>query len=194
MDTIISEPMGYMLFNERMLETFLHAKKWLKPHGKMYPSIGDLYIAPFSDEALFLEQTNKAAFWHQRSFHGVNLTALENAALKEYMTQPIVDTFDIRICLSETVRERVDFRTASEESLHHISIPLHFFITQTATCHGLAFWFDVAFLGSNAQVNAFKILCMCKSLHTVSGSMDSMAKEYSHEFLLSVYSSGLAVH
>lgn len=30
-DTIISEPMGYMLFNERMLESFLHAKKWLKP-------------------------------------------------------------------------------------------------------------------------------------------------------------------
>jgi histone-arginine methyltransferase CARM1 len=33
-DIIISEPMGYMLFNERMLETFLHAKKWLKPGGK----------------------------------------------------------------------------------------------------------------------------------------------------------------
>ena len=31
---IISEPMGYMLFNERMLETYLHAKKWLKPGGK----------------------------------------------------------------------------------------------------------------------------------------------------------------
>lgn len=34
-DIIISEPMGYMLFNERMLETFLHAKKWLKPGGKI---------------------------------------------------------------------------------------------------------------------------------------------------------------
>ena len=33
-DTIISEPMGYMLFNERMLESYLHAKKWLKPEGK----------------------------------------------------------------------------------------------------------------------------------------------------------------
>ncbi len=32
-DVIISEPMGYMLFNERMLESFLHAKKWLKPGG-----------------------------------------------------------------------------------------------------------------------------------------------------------------
>eukprot|EP00061_Rhincodon_typus_P017173 g45748.t1 len=31
-DIIISEPMGYMLFNERMLESYLHAKKWLKPN------------------------------------------------------------------------------------------------------------------------------------------------------------------
>ena len=30
-DCIISEPMGYMLYNERMLETYLHAKKWLAP-------------------------------------------------------------------------------------------------------------------------------------------------------------------
>jgi len=32
-DVIISEPMGYMLYNERMLETYLHAKKWLLPNG-----------------------------------------------------------------------------------------------------------------------------------------------------------------
>lgn len=32
-DIIISEPMGYMLFNERMLESYLHAKKFLKPNG-----------------------------------------------------------------------------------------------------------------------------------------------------------------
>ena len=33
-DIIISEPMGYMLFNERMLERYLHAKKYLKPSGE----------------------------------------------------------------------------------------------------------------------------------------------------------------
>jgi len=35
-DVIISEPMGYMLYNERMLETYLHAKKWLLPNGMYY--------------------------------------------------------------------------------------------------------------------------------------------------------------
>lgn len=63
-DIIISEPMGYMLFNERMLETFLHAKKWLKPGGKMFPTRGDLHIAPFNDETLYMEQFNKANFWY----------------------------------------------------------------------------------------------------------------------------------
>lgn len=80
-DIIISEPMGYMLFNERMLETFLHAKKWLKPGGKkykcviswteintfllgkMFPTRGDLHVAPFNDETLYMEQYNKANFW-----------------------------------------------------------------------------------------------------------------------------------
>lgn len=33
-DIIISEPMGYMLFNERMLESYMHAKKWLKKGGE----------------------------------------------------------------------------------------------------------------------------------------------------------------
>ena len=55
-DIIISEPMGYMLFNERMLETYLHAKKWLAPNGKMFPTRGDLHIAPFSDSQLYYEQ------------------------------------------------------------------------------------------------------------------------------------------
>lgn len=55
-DVIISEPMGYMLFNERMLETYLHAKKWLKPGGNMFPTRGDLHVAPFSDAQLYTEQ------------------------------------------------------------------------------------------------------------------------------------------
>ena len=62
-DMIISEPMGYMLYNERMIESYLHAKKWLKPEGRMFPSKGLLYVAPFSDEALYIEQYNKSTFW-----------------------------------------------------------------------------------------------------------------------------------
>lgn len=119
-DIIISEPMGYMLYNERMLETYLHAKKWLKPNGKMFPSRGDLHVAPFCDEALYIEQYNKANFWYQTSFHNVDLSTLREAAMKEYFRQPIVDTFDIRICQAKSIRHVVDFLEAEEEDLHKI--------------------------------------------------------------------------
>lgn len=151
-DTIISEPMGYMLFNERMLESFLHAKKWLKPGGRMFPTQGDLHIAPFTDEALFMEQYSKANFWYQESFHGVNLISLRNAAVAEYFRQPIVDTFDIRICLAKSNKHVVDFQKAQEQDLHTIEIPLIFSMMQSGLVHGLAFWFDVAFFGTNNTV------------------------------------------
>lgn len=92
-DMIISEPMGYMLYNERMLETYIHARKFLKPKGLMFPSIGDLHVAPFTDEALYMEQFQKANFWYQQSFHGVDLSALRDDAVSEYFKQPVVDTF-----------------------------------------------------------------------------------------------------
>ncbi|XP_049304572.1 histone-arginine methyltransferase CARMER [Bactrocera dorsalis] len=151
-DVIISEPMGYMLYNERMLETYLHARKWLKPNGKMFPTHGDLHIAPFSDESLYSEQYNKANFWYQSAFHGVDLTTLHKEGMKEYFRQPIVDTFDIRICMAKSVRHVCDFLRDNENDLHNIDIPLQFHILQTGICHGLAFWFDVEFCGSSQQV------------------------------------------
>ncbi|KAL4689616.1 hypothetical protein H8959_012407, partial [Pygathrix nigripes] len=51
-DVIISEPMGYMLFNEWMLESYLHSKKWLKSNGMMFLTFSDIHLAPFSDEQL----------------------------------------------------------------------------------------------------------------------------------------------
>lgn len=36
-DVIISEPMGYMLLSGRLMGSFLHARKWLKPDGKSKP-------------------------------------------------------------------------------------------------------------------------------------------------------------
>ncbi|CAH8667629.1 unnamed protein product [Heterobilharzia americana] len=221
-DVIISEPMGYMLYNERMLESYVHARKFLAPHlrqslkkmqvrqkreqpneadqspdtvkhlsdseqsdevltdevdcedvyiydqmenkstrlsnrsihcpGIMFPSVAKLYIIPFSDEALFAEQYGKANFWYQQSFHGMDLTALRNAAVTEYFNQPIVDTFDIGICPALPCVHMVDFRTVSEAELASIDIPLTYKITTCSTIHGLAFWFDVGFLGSQRDV------------------------------------------
>lgn len=82
-DVLISEPMGTLLVNERMLETYVYARKHLlKPGGKMFPSVGRIYVAAFSDEALHSELTQKALFWTNPSFYGVNVQALHPAAVE----------------------------------------------------------------------------------------------------------------
>uniref|UniRef100_A0A3P9A5V9 Histone-arginine methyltransferase CARM1 n=1 Tax=Esox lucius TaxID=8010 RepID=A0A3P9A5V9_ESOLU len=151
-DIIISEPMGYMLFNERMLESYLHAKKFLKPNGNMFPTLGDVHLAPFTDEQLYMEQFTKANFWYQPSFHGVDLSSLREAAVDEYFRQPIVDTFDIRILMAKSVKYTVNFLDAKETDLHRIEIPFKFHMMTSGLVHGLAFWFDVAFIGSAVTV------------------------------------------
>jgi len=151
-DVIISEPMGYMLYNERMLESYIHAKKFLKPNGKMFPTTGDLYVTPFTDESLYMEQVGKANFWYQQSFYGVDLTTLRESAIEEYFKQPIVDSFDVRVCLAKPIKHTVNFLTAAEEDLYELNIPLTFQMTTTAVVHGLAFWFDVSFDGTSSQI------------------------------------------
>lgn len=154
-DVVISEPMGYMLFNERMLESFLHAKKWLKKGGMMYPSQGDLHITPFNDENLYNEVFSKANFWFQSSFYGVDLTCLREAAHLEYFSQPVVDTFDQRICMADSQKHVVDFVTCAEAKLHEMTFDLEFILSRTGNIHGLAFWFDVAFNGTRSAVWLF---------------------------------------
>lgn len=163
-DVIISEPMGYMLFNERMLESYLHAKKWLKIEneiqddqtdsslGKMFPSKGILFITPFSDEALYMEVMGKCNFWSQTSFYAIDLSSLRQPAIDESFQQPIVDTFDPRVCLCKPAQYCVNFLTANESDLHNMKIDLEFQPMSTAIVHGLAFWFDVLFDGSITPV------------------------------------------
>ena len=53
------------------------------------PTQGDLYIAPFTDEMLYMEQMNKARFWQQKTFYSLDLSSLAEAAQLEYFSQPI---------------------------------------------------------------------------------------------------------
>ena len=70
---------------DRFLETKLHFST-----GKMFPTQGDLHMAPFTDETLYMEQCSKANFWYQNAFHSVDLSSLREAAIQEYFRQPIV--------------------------------------------------------------------------------------------------------
>jgi histone-arginine methyltransferase CARM1 len=69
-------------------------------------------------------------------------------AFEEYFKQPVVDTFDPRIIIAAPVKHSIDFLTTKEEELFNIEIPLKYDVHTVTSVHGLAFWFDVAFLGS----------------------------------------------
>ena len=58
--------------------------------GLMFPTIGDLHIAPFSDEMLYMEQFTKANFWYQQSFHGVDLSPLRDDAVRTLLCMTIL--------------------------------------------------------------------------------------------------------
>jgi type I protein arginine methyltransferase len=82
-DILVSEPMGTLLVNERMLETYIFARKhMLKPGGLMFPTNGRIFMAAFSDAQLFAELQGMAAFWLNTSFYGVNLSPLHADALQ----------------------------------------------------------------------------------------------------------------
>lgn len=151
-DIIISDPMGYMLLADRLLEKVLFTKKWLKPNGLMFPSWADLHVAPFSDEQLYCEHYARAVFWQQRNFYTINLSALHNAAVDEFFRQPVVDTFDVQILMARSVKHRINLMETTPEDLHRVEIPFTFTLQQSGLVHGLAFWFDVAYHGSKATV------------------------------------------
>lgn len=151
-DILISEPMGTLLVNERMLESYIISRdRFLNPNGKMFPSLGRIHMAPFSDEYLHVEIASKALFWQQPNYYGVDLTALYETAFQGYFSQPVVDAFDPRLLVTPPISHTIDFTKMKEEEFYEINIPLNFTATMATRIHGLACWFDVLFNGSSVQ-------------------------------------------
>ncbi|XP_057489260.1 probable histone-arginine methyltransferase 1.3 [Actinidia eriantha] len=151
-DILISEPMGTLLINERMLETYVIARdRFLVPNGKMFPTLGRIHMAPFSDEYLYVEIANKALFWQQQNYYGVDLTPLHASACKGYFSQPVVDAFDPRVLVAPAISHVINFTSTKEEDLYEIDVPLKFTAAANIRIHGLACWFDVLFNGSTVQ-------------------------------------------
>eukprot|EP00250_Pteridium_aquilinum_P012269 c20611_g1_i1 orf=496-2277(-) len=151
-DILISEPMGTLLINERMLESYIISRdRFLNPNGKMFPSLGRIHLAPFSDEYLHVEIASKALFWQQPNYYGVDLTSLYQTAFQGYFSQPVVDAFDPRLLVTPPISHTIDFTKIKEEEFYEMNIPLNFTATMATRIHGLACWFDVLFNGSSVQ-------------------------------------------
>eukprot|EP00457_Paulinella_chromatophora_P007620 gb/GEZN01007644.1/.p1 GENE.gb/GEZN01007644.1/~~gb/GEZN01007644.1/.p1 ORF type:complete len:476 (-),score=67.87 gb/GEZN01007644.1/:92-1498(-) len=155
-DIIVSEPMGILLLHERMIESFLAARqKHLKQDGLMLPSMASIYVCPFTDNLLHQEQVAKASFWTTRDFFGLDMTSMYATAVEEHLSQPVVGPVEPASLLSpETASSRIaiDFRTASPEDLHDVTLPFRCPITKAGDLHGMACWFDVLFLGLPSSV------------------------------------------
>lgn len=152
-DVIISEPIGFLLVHERMLETYVTARdKFLKPNGLMFPTTGSIVFAPITDEQLYKETLLKAAFWEKTDFYGIDITPALARAKREHLSQPVVGYFPSSMIISpmRTVHT-FDFSHVSCDELKNFEINFSFEFDQAAVMHGFGCWFDFSFLGSDSQ-------------------------------------------
>ena len=81
-DILISEPIGVLVFHERMIESFLYARDhFLKPNGIILPNKAIMFFAPFTDATLFSETIQKARFWENTNFYNVDFSPLAKDAV-----------------------------------------------------------------------------------------------------------------
>lgn len=153
-DMIISEPLGFFLVHERMLESYIVAReRFLKPGGRMFPSVGDMIFCPITDDVIYKEQLAKAAFWENNNFFGIDLSGVKEQAQTEFLSQAVVGCFPVSSLLSSnrTVHS-IDFLRVTCTELVDFEIPFSFPIEKTAIMHGFGCWFDVSFNGSTVTV------------------------------------------
>jgi type I protein arginine methyltransferase len=152
-DVLISEPWGFFLFHERIVEVFLAARdRFLKPGGMLYPALGTLWVAPYEDEELFASRLKRTAFWRQSDFYGVDLSPMAAAAEAELMAMPANGYLEPSGLMASPCSQPFDFRTMPIAGLGTIVIPFRFVIAHPGRIHGLVGWFDVTFDGSQQRV------------------------------------------
>jgi histone-arginine methyltransferase CARM1 len=153
-DIIISEPIGFLLVHERMLESYVVARdRFLVPGGLMMPTTGSIVLCPFTDDAIFKEQMDKVAFWTTTDFYGIDLSAVREEAVAEYFAQPIVGYVDPNSLIShQRTVHTIDFSAVTVEELQNFDISFRFEIAKTSIMHGFCGWFDISFLGTAETV------------------------------------------
>jgi len=153
-DVVVSEPMGFLLVHERMLESYLVGRdRFLKPAvaPRMFPSVGRIRVMPFSDAQLHAEQAAKTLFWRTTDFFGVNMSVLETYASQQSFAQPVIGCVDPAQFIAaeeQMCSHTINFETASIADLNEIEVPFSFRISRNSLMHGVVCWFDVDFTGS----------------------------------------------
>jgi type I protein arginine methyltransferase len=152
-EVIISEPWGFFLFHERMIEVFLSARdRFLVDGGRLFPSAAKVWLAPFRDDELYEWRCDGIAFWERSNFFGVDLSALAETARRELFEMPAVGLVDPAGLSAEPVGYEFDLSKMSVNDLAVVRLPFRFVATNAGFVHGLAGWFDVVLAGSSRSV------------------------------------------
>lgn len=151
-DTIVSECLGVLLVHERMCESFLDARdRFLAPGGSVFPSAGTICLSPFEDKQLHTDTVNKARWWLNSNFHGVDVSPFAALAFEECFSSPVVGVYGPQCLLSVSSDYVIDFAKISKQELKDFTIPVEWTFAQPAIVHGLGGWFDLHF---NSQSTA----------------------------------------
>uniref|UniRef100_A0A0K2UAB2 type I protein arginine methyltransferase n=1 Tax=Lepeophtheirus salmonis TaxID=72036 RepID=A0A0K2UAB2_LEPSM len=138
-DIMISEWMGFYLFHESMLNSFIKARdKHLDTEndGFVFPSSAILYVAP-SSLPLLREAKD---YWND--VYGFNMSPMvENVRMKP----EIVYIEDSNLLSEPKAVTKLNLNWVSEENVNEISLRELFTLSQDGSFNSVVLWFDVTF-------------------------------------------------
>ena len=154
-DVLVSEPLGIMLFHERMLESFLIARdRFLKKDGIIFPTKADFYAIPFCDYEAIENIENESAVWDNISYFGYNVTPLKEENKSQLIKQPQINGYDSSKNIStEKECHTLDFRTMKVQELLSMQYDYDYTAKSVGLIHGVAFWFDAKFEGTQRTIS-----------------------------------------
>lgn len=146
-DIIVSEPMGYFLINEQMLQSYLWAKQqYLKPNGLLFPEKAHLYAAPIYGHSLRKTIDNNCRRWlDKEDFFSINYQSVYSLSKRYEMNRARVDQILPEQVLSPASELTIDFYTATPQSLNELCIEIPLQMTRVPMVKEIGLWFDVVF-------------------------------------------------
>ncbi|KAL1110384.1 hypothetical protein AAG570_007915 [Ranatra chinensis] len=136
-DIIISEWMGHYLFHEGMIDSVLHARKYLKDGGKMFPETCHIY-------ASMCELPDQYDFW--KDVHGVDMSAVGEAYRKSSCDEPHIQLVDKKSLLCDpNVICSINMYDIDPDSLKEICADNLAVMKRNGSIQGVCIWFSVDF-------------------------------------------------
>jgi len=136
-DVIISEWIGFCLFQESMLNTVLFARdKWLSKEGVLFPDKATLYVCGIEGRQ---RKKDKVDWWN--NIYGFNMAQIRKSAI----SLAVVDDVDpLRVMTNSSVLKEVDLYTANVADLS-FATPYSLTLKEDENIDALVTYFTIEF-------------------------------------------------